>query len=131
MASSYMMALGEYRFSIDTAAYQQLQRTTEYRWQSQARVGRLPAQQYVGPGIDNITLNGVIHPYYKGGLKQLDAMRAEAGKGKPLHLTDGLGHPWQQWVITHIEEAQDTLFKDGTPQKITFRIQLTRYGEDF
>ncbi len=80
MTSSYMMALGEYRFSIDTAAYQQLQRTTEYRWQSQARVGRLPAQQYVGPGSDSITLNGIIHPYYKGGLKQLDAHAGRSGK---------------------------------------------------
>ena len=51
MASSYLMKLGEYTFSIDSAAYQSLSRTTEFRWRSQARVGRLPAQQFIGPGL--------------------------------------------------------------------------------
>ena len=54
MASSYLMKLGEYTFSIDSAAYQSLSRTTEFRWRSQARVGRLPAQQFIGPGRETV-----------------------------------------------------------------------------
>jgi len=130
MASSYLMKLGGYTFAIDTAAYQSLERSSAYRWQAQARLARLPAQQYIGPGEENITLEGTLYPHFKGGLKQLDAMREEAGKGQPLMLTDGRGQVWQQWVIKQIEETRSVLFEDGAPRKVTFRLQLTRYGEE-
>ena len=130
MASSYLMKLGDYTFSIDSAAYQTLSRTTEYRWRSQPRVGRLPAQQFMGPGEETLSLDGVIYPHFKGGLSQLDAMRTEAGKGEPLMLVDGTGHIWQQWVINQVEETHKTLFEDGTPRRVEFRLQLSRYGED-
>ena len=87
MASSYLMALGDYRFSLETAAYQELTRSTEYRWQSQDRLRHRPAQQYLGPGREEITLNGMIYPSFRGGLGQLDRMRQEAEKGTPLLLT--------------------------------------------
>ncbi len=130
MASSYLMKLGEYAFCIDSAAYQSLARTTEYRWRSQPRVGRLPAQQFMGPGEETLSLDGVIYPHFKGGLGQLDAMRTEAGKGKPLMLVDGTGHIWQQWVINRVEETHKSVFEDGTPRRVQFRLQLSRYGED-
>ena len=130
MASSYLIKLGGYTFSIDSAAYQTLSRTTEYRWRAQPRVGRLPAQQFIGPGEETLSLEGVIYPHFKGGLGQLDAMRAEAGKGEPLMLVDGTGRIWQQWVISGVEETHKILFEDGTPRQMEFRLQLSRYGED-
>ena len=35
-----LMVLGDYRFSIDTAAYDKLTRTAEYRWARRDRIGR-------------------------------------------------------------------------------------------
>ncbi|MES9873170.1 MAG: phage tail protein [Candidatus Sedimenticola sp. 6PFRAG7] len=130
MSSSYMMKLGEYSFSLNTAAYQSLTRSCEYRWRAQDRTGRSPAQQYLGPGAETISLEGDIYPHFKGGLGQLESMRSEAGKGVPMILVDGTGRIWQQWVIKQVEETQRLLFNDGTPSKIEFRMQLTRYGED-
>lgn len=132
MASSYLMRLGGFRFSLHTAAYQQLHRVTGYRWNSQERVGRLPGQQYLGPGEDTITLSGVIYADFQANnpIARLNAMRAEAGMGKPLMLVDGTGHIWQRWVIQQIEETQRTLFPDGSPRLVEFRLQLSRYGED-
>jgi len=130
MASNYLMKLGEYTFAIGSAAYQSLKRSTGYRWQAQTRLGRLPARQYLGKGEDTLNLEGTLYPYFKGGLQQLDAMRAEAGKGQPLMLIDGSGQIWQQWVIVHIEQTHTALFENGTPRKIAFRLQLARYGED-
>ena len=46
MAADYMLALGAYRFSVDTAAYQELRRTAEYRWRAQERLGKPP-----GPAV--------------------------------------------------------------------------------
>ncbi|WP_199237391.1 phage tail protein [Azospirillum sp. TSH64] len=125
-----MLALGEYRFSIDTAAYQTLQRSTEYRWPSQDRLGRAPALQFLGPGTDQISLAGTIFPQFRGGIGQLDKLRAEAGKGEPLLLVDGRGRVHGKYVVTKIEETQALFLSDGTPRKVDFSLELLRYGDD-
>lgn len=125
-----MMALGDYRFSVDTAAYQELRRSQAYRWQPQERLLRRPAQQFLGPGEETLELTGVIYPHYRGGLLQLELMRRQAGRGEPLLLVDGLGFIWGRWVITHLEETQSIFQGNGQPLKQGFRLQLTHYGED-
>ncbi|CAA0111502.1 Uncharacterised protein [BD1-7 clade bacterium] len=128
--NNIMIAVGKYRFSIETAAYQQLTRVSQYRWQAQNRIGRTPAQQYLGPGSDTITLPGTIYPHYKGGLKQIDAMRAEAGLGEPLRVVTGLGHVLGSWCITEVEEVQTNFASLGVPLKQTFRLTMIAYGDD-
>jgi phage protein U len=130
MASEIMMALGEYRFSVSTAAYNDFRRNTAWRWASQQRLGRLPAKQYLGPGEDTIEMGGTIYPHYNGGLKQIDSMRDEAGKGEPLLLVDGLGNVWGKWCILSIEETRSRHLNNGAPLKQDFRLRLENYGED-
>jgi phage protein U len=45
-----MMILGMFVFSIPTATYQSLQRSTAWNHASNSRVGSMPAYQYVGKG---------------------------------------------------------------------------------
>ena len=45
-----MMALGTYRFSLASAAYDSLSRSAAWRWPAQERIGAHPVRQYVGPG---------------------------------------------------------------------------------
>ena len=130
MPSEHMMALGEYRFSVSTAAYQEFTHSAEFRWASQERLGRLPARQYLGPGEETISLRGVLHPHYRGGLGQIDAMRAEAARGEPLEMSEGTGRIWGKWVITRVEETRRVFDADGAPRRIEFRLQLARYGEE-
>ena len=127
---SVMMRLGQFDFSLSTAAYQQFSRATAYRWQGQNRYGQLPAQQFTGYGDDTITLAGVIIPEFSGGLHQLDKLRAEADKGAPLPLIDGLGQLWWPWVIQSIEETQAVLLSNGLPRRLEFNLKLIRYGLD-
>ncbi|CAH0992206.1 hypothetical protein SIN8267_02322 [Sinobacterium norvegicum] len=128
--SETMMALGSYRFSIDSAAYQELKHSQAYRWQAQERLQRRPAMQFLGAGEESIELSGVIYPHFKGGLEQLDTMRAEANKGQPLLLVDGLGFVWGQWVITQIDEGQSFFQGNGQPLKQSFQLKLVNYGAD-
>ncbi len=126
-----MMMLGAYPFMLETAAYQQLKRVSSYRWKQQDRIGRQPAQQYVGPGADQITLKGEILPHWKGGLHQVDAMRAQAARGKPLVLLEGYGgFVLGTWVILKVEETTSELMGDGRPRVINFSMTLKEYGED-
>jgi len=128
--SDTMMALGGYRFSLTSAAYQELRRSNAYRWQAQERLQRLPAQQFVGPGSETLDLKGTIYPHYRGGMKQLDLMRAQAGRGEPLLLVDGLGFIRGQWVILQVDETQTVMLANGQPRKQEFHLRLVRYGED-
>lgn len=125
-----MMGLGSFRFGIKHEAYQSLSRSAPYRWAKVDRLGRAPALQYGGPGAETIQLDGVIYPHFKGGLRQVDAMRALAGQGVPLMMVDGLGWIWKRWVITQVDETKSYFLKDGAPQKIEFTVKLQSYGRD-
>ena len=125
-----MLALGEFRFSIDTAAYQELSHSMQYRWQSQERLMREPAMQFTGKGQEKIELTGIIYPHYKGGLKQIDAMNDLAGKGEPLLLVDGIGFVWGLWSVIQIDQTNSLFVVNGLAQKQTFKLTLVRYGED-
>ena len=126
--SETMIALGGYRFSVNTAAHQTIAKKYAYRWASQARLEKTPAKQFTGLGDETIELSGTIYPNYLGGLDQIENMKKEAGKGKPLLLTDGLGNVWGQFVVTEISESNSLFFANGIPQKIDFRINLLKYG---
>ena len=41
-----------YYFNLDTAAFEELSRTTDFRWAAQERLTRRPAQQAIGMGDD-------------------------------------------------------------------------------
>jgi len=129
--SRVMMALGEYRFSLPTAAYQDLERTNEWRWASVDRIGARPALQFVGEGTETINMRGVIYPHFvaqNAGLEQLSRMRAEAAKGEALLMVDGAGRVWGEFVITTIREGQRHFWSDGRPRSIDFDISLVAYG---
>lgn len=129
----YMAKLGDYMFSLDTAAFQQLQRDTQYRWSMQKRIGRASAAQFTGLDDDTIELAGVIYPHFRGGIRQLGQMRATAGQGVPLPLVyafDQIGQYCGQWCIKSIREGRTVFNRDGTPKKIEFSLALAYYGED-
>lgn len=125
-----MMGLGPYRFSLNTAAYQSLERMDEYRWQSQDRIGRHPAMQYIGAGHTTVTLDGVIYPHFRGGLGQIQAMRGAAILGTPLVLVSGGGRIFGFFVILSVEETQTVFLANGAPRKQEFAITLKSYGAD-
>lgn len=128
--SLVMMALGGFRFGINRANYQTFTRSASWRWEEQPRLGRRPALQYLGPGTEEITLEGVIYPHFKGGLRQVELMRLQASAGQPLILVDGMGWVWDRWVITGVEERKTLFMADGAPRKIEFTTTLKAYGSD-
>ena len=130
---TYMAKLGEFVFGIDTAAFQELQSVSSYRWQAQNRIGRKPAQQNTGQGADTINLSGVIYPHWRGGMAQMEVLRSMAANGEPLALIyafETIGQYCGRWCITEIRDTRTIFFDDGTPRKIEFDISLIEYGDD-
>lgn len=125
-----MMTLGSFQFSIDTAAFDDLKRVTTYRWKQQERLGREPANQFIGIGNDKFTINGTIYPAYRGGLGQINQMREAAALGEEQQLIDGTGNVIGPFVITSITEVQTVFASEGVPLKQEFTMELAQYGED-
>lgn len=117
----YMAKLGGFMFSLDTSAFQSLQRQTAYRWQAVKRIGRSSAQQFTGLDDDTIELQGVIFPHFRGGLSQVGLMRAAAGGGQPLPLIyafESMGQYCGLWCIRSITEGRTEFTREGFPKRI-------------
>jgi len=78
-----------------------------------------------------ITVQGEILPEWKGGYSQLDLMRAQAGRGKPMLLLEGHGgFVLGDWVILKIAGTHTELKANGAPRVICFSLTLKEYGGD-
>ncbi|WP_409283263.1 phage tail protein [Pseudomonas protegens] len=125
-----MMALGMFVFSLSTAAYQELQRQTEWRHVSNTRIGAAPARQFVGRGDDSITLPGVILTELAGSVLSLDTLRLMANTGKAWPMVEGSGRIYGLWVIESLSETKTVFFRDGTPRRLEFTLNLKRIDDD-
>jgi phage protein U len=119
-----------YFFNLDTAAFDELSRSSAFRWAAQERLSRRSAQQGVGIGEDKLTLKGAIFPGFKGGLKQLNTLRSIGSQLQPLLLTTGYGEVLGNWCLVSINEDQSALLQGGIPRKQAFTLEFTRYGDD-
>lgn len=124
-----MLTLGGYTFGLDTAAFQELNRSTEWNWPKQDVFGSRPVLQFTGWGEDTITLPGVIFPEHWGGTGQLDALRALGDGRAPQILIDGRGNILGEWVITSVQERQSVFAQRGVARRQEFTVTLKRYGD--
>lgn len=127
LISFVMMRLGDFSFGINTAAYEELKRSTEYKWPGQERFGQRDALQFTGIGNDTMTLNGTILTAYRGGTGQLQRLRNLAMEGQPQFLISGLGQIYGRWVIERVEEGQSVFAAAGHPRRQDFTVQLRRF----
>ena len=124
-----MMALGMFVFSLETLAYQEFQRQTEWRHGSTSRIGTNPARQYLGRGDDSITLPGVLLPALAGSQLSLDALRTMADTGKAWPLVEGTGKIYGTWIIDSLNETRTLFFRDGQARRIEFTLTLKRIDD--
>jgi phage protein U len=124
-----MMSLGMFIFSLETLAYQELQRQTEWRHGSTSRIGTNPARQFLGRGEDSISMPGILLPALAGTTLSLDTLRAMADTGKAWPLIEGTGRILGIWVIENISETKTLFFQDGAARRIEFTIALKRIDD--
>ena len=123
---SYMMALGPYPFGLDTTAYEQLQRSMQFRHAAAVRVGARDAYQVVGPGEETITLTGKVAPGTVGTLSSITRLEEMGQGGKAYVLVDGAGYVYGTYHIDSIQTTQRAHVADGTPRIVDFSLTLTR-----
>lgn len=125
-----LMALGTFVFSLSTAAYQQLERSTAWRHAASSRVGARAAHQYLGPGEETVELSGIVAPDLTGTIASLAMLRELADEGRPLALVSGAGTVLGAYRITGQRETETLHYQDGTPRRIEFQLSLLRTDDN-
>ncbi|MEH2517504.1 phage protein U [Bradyrhizobium sp. AZCC 1610] len=122
----------------DTPGFETLQRDAQYTWASADRLSRDPAMQFVGPGEENIVVEGKMYPYHFGGLSTIKKLQDAGRAGKPHVLArfypldnnaygaENLGN----FVIKRVRTVESKIGAVGIAHKIDFTLELTRYGDD-
>lgn len=124
-----MLALGMFVFMRQTLPYQNLQRSADYQWAANSRIGLRDAFQFIGPGEDKVTLSGDLYPELTGGRLSMLALYTMAEQGRAWPLISGTGTIYGMFVVSNVSETGTVFFADGSPRKISFTLSLTRVDE--
>jgi uncharacterized protein len=125
-----LFQLGSFQFDLPNGVPQTLDRTAEYRWEVQDRLLRDPAAQFMGPGSQQITLDGVLFPGFSGRQTTMETLRELAATGEPQMLTDGIGKIYGKWAIRSVQEGLSVFAPGGGARQISFNVSMVRYVED-
>lgn len=119
-----LASLGLFVFETTAAAFNELTRSSAYRFGTGNAVGTRPHMQYIGQDNDSIGLSGTLYPEITDGIVSLDKLRDMAATGKTYALMNGNGYYYGMCYITDISETQTHLLEDGTARKIGFSLSL-------
>ncbi len=129
--ASVMLSLGGFKFHIESAAYNELIRTWQWRWANQSRVGVNDLLQYTGQAATKISLSGRIAPLFRDvGTQQVSSLASLGNQAKPLLLISGLGDVLGYWVMTNLTENNNKFIQGGLPRGQSFSLELSFYGDN-
>lgn len=124
-----MMIYGMMVFMRQTLPYAEQQRSVDYRWPTNSRVGQRASAQFVGVGDEKITLNGELRPEVTGGVLSLLTLKTMADEGRAWPLIGGNGTIYGMFVVENFSETHSEFFANGTARKIGFTLALKRVDE--
>jgi uncharacterized protein len=126
LSSRTLMTLGLFVFGMDTLAYSQLQRKMSWRHGESERHNALPANQFLGPGEDSVTLEGLLVPEVQGSYGAIDRLIEMADSGDNWPLVDGTGKVWGSFKILNIDQRHRNIMAGGLPRQVDFAVDLKR-----
>lgn len=121
-----LAALGMFVFETDSALFDELARTRNWRHAKTDRFGARPASQFVGPGDDTVTLTGKIVPGIAGEYSSIAKLVDMADEGDALPLADGSGNILGQFTIESVDEKHGNLVDTGQARTVDFTLSLRR-----
>lgn len=121
-----LLALGLFVFAMDSLPFNELQRRTDWRHAKADRHGRRPANQFIGPGEDKVTITGTLVPEIAGSYSSIERLREMAASGDAWSLVDGAGNQLGMFQIMAVDERQTAHVPGGLARKIDFAIDLDR-----
>lgn len=122
-----LLSWGDFQFSVDTAAFDELELSMEYPWSRVDRLGNTPQLQATGKEHRTVSIQGCVFPAYRGGAEQIERLATLAGKMEPQSLVSGDGRNLGRWCLMSISETDTDMLSDGTPRKQAYTLQLERF----
>lgn len=132
-------------------SFDSFSRDTNFTWTEQQRVQRDPAQQFTGPGSDNITVDGILYPHMFGGPATLEQLRIIGTMGQPhpiiryvtntgftaagpspdgVYVAGAYMVGRKTWVLKRVQDKESSINSQGKTDKIEFMLELSAYGDD-
>ena len=125
-----LMKWGDFGFSIDRAAYNELTKKWQWNWAAQARIGQSDALQCTGKAADTISLSGRVAATFLGvGINQIQAIADLGNEMEPKLMVSGLGNVMGYWVLRSLTETGNRFVKGGAPRQQTFSAEFAYYGD--
>jgi uncharacterized protein len=121
-----LLALGLLVFGMDSLAYDEFERRSPYRHGVTERHGVRPAGQYLGPGVETITLSGRLVPEIAGRYSSIERLREMAASGELWPMVLGTGDVLGDYRIMNIDERWGDILGGGVPRLIDFGLDLER-----
>ena len=123
-----LMALGPFRISLETQSLQRLEDVETARIATMERALAMPTKQFLGPGERTVKLDATIYKEVlsPGGPAQIQMMRLWMRLGRRAPLISRSGHFYGFFLISEIAAENTHALPNGTFQKTTVSITLTR-----
>jgi hypothetical protein len=124
--NEHLLAIGMFVFGIPRLAYNELERRASWRWGKNERYGARAAAQFLGPGEEKLTLNGVLVPEIAGSFSDIERLREMAASGEAWPLILGNGEELGDFVILNVDERWRHIIAGGRPRVLDFAVDLER-----
>lgn len=124
-----VMSLGTFVFAIDTLLFDEVSRRRNWRHSKSQRIGARDANQFVGPGEDEVSLSGQAVAELQDGEASLDQLASMADQGGIWPLVDGSGNVWGSYVIVALDERSRLFYPNGKARQIEFGLDLSRVDD--
>ncbi|MBI1495414.1 phage tail protein [Halocynthiibacter styelae] len=123
-----LMALGPFRIALSTMALEQMEDRENVRIARMDRARSMPTKQFLGLGDRELELRATIYKEVlsPGGPTQVELMRLWMRSGRRLPLISRSGHFYGFYLIEELTGEKTHVLPNGTFQKITLTIKLTR-----
>lgn len=125
-----MLMLGDFAFSIDSTAYNQLTREASWRWSEQARIGKQDLLQYTGKPGRTVRLEGEAHAFFRKGIDAVNDLYDLANKAGPQQLVSGVGDVLGWWVVTDFTDTTSRFLPGGGHRNKNWTMTLKHYADD-
>ena len=126
-----MLLLGNFAFSVNTAAYNQLAREASWNWSEQARIGQQSLLQYTGKNGRTVRIEGESHAFFgKSGTEAVNTLYELADQTEPQLLVSGVGDVLGWWVVVHFSDTTDRFLPGGGHRNKKWSLELKHYADD-
>jgi hypothetical protein len=125
-----MLMLGDFAFSVDTTAYNQLTREASWRWSEQERIGKQDLLQYTGKSGRTVRLEGQAHAFFRKGVDAVNDLYDLANLAAPQQLVSGVGDVLGWWVVTEFTDTTSRFLPGGGHRNKNWTLAIKHYADD-